>query len=268
MGVCLSDAFEKGPVYTNSLSRCLLKWRMHHVAITGDIEKMFNQISLTAEDQRYHRFLWRDGDESSSMVIYKWLRVLFGEKPSPDLKAYALRFLAEKYKADFPRGASILEEETYVDDIVFTEESVLKATVAIAKVDNILAKGKFNSKVWNSNVLEIDQNQDEVIVDVLGHLWDKHKDTISMKTKDVNIVDCNKFTKRKLMGTVEKLGDPFGYLLPVSIQYRMWQEGYRWDQQIPAELVGTWRKHIVQMQSLTEICIERCVKPDDVIGLP
>ena len=157
---------------------------------------MFNQISLTEGDQRFHRFIWPNGEELSCIVVHQWLRVLFGDKPSPDLAGYALRFLAEKFKVKYPRGA-FLEKETYVDDIVFSDETTLKASEAITEVDTILAEGKFNVKLWNSNVLEIDQNIEETIVDVLGHVWYKRRDTISLKSKNLSI-GTSKFTKRPL----------------------------------------------------------------------
>ena len=111
-GISLNDAFEKGPDYTNSLFCCFLKWRMHLVAVTGDMRKMFNQIVMAEKDQKYHRFVWRNGNTSLPISVYQWLRVLFGDKPSPDLATYAVRFLAEKYRDSFPVGANILENNT------------------------------------------------------------------------------------------------------------------------------------------------------------
>ena len=50
-------------------------------------------------------------------------------------------------KSVYPRGASILEEETYVDDIVFSEEDTASATKSISDVDTILSEGNFKIKV-------------------------------------------------------------------------------------------------------------------------
>ena len=47
--------------------------------------KIFNQIILTERDQCYHRFLCRFGDLQSEQSVFQWLRVLFGDKPGPDL---------------------------------------------------------------------------------------------------------------------------------------------------------------------------------------
>ena len=216
---------------------------------------MFTQIAMTADEQRFYRLLWFNGNESADIMILQWLYVIFGEKPSPDLVGYALRFLAEKCKTEYPRGASAV-----LENIMFCEESCMKAKEVITEVDTILSGGNINVKVWNSNSLEVDQNKNEVIVDLLGHLWNKIKDT-SMKHKYLEI-EVSKFTKRNLTSAVAKLWDPLGYLLPVSIQYqidlqRIWQEGYNWDQLILLEMVDTWKNHLYQMNSLKEII--RCL---------
>ena len=56
-GVCLNDALEKGPNFTNSLFRCLLSWREEHIAVTGDILNMFDQIEMAEKDQKFHNTL-------------------------------------------------------------------------------------------------------------------------------------------------------------------------------------------------------------------
>ena len=103
-GECLNNALEKGPGYTNSLVRCFLRWKMYRVAVSGDMEKMFNQIATSEDDQRFHRFLWRFGDSSSPILILQWLRVLFGDKPSPDLAGYVIKFLASNHKVQYCRA--------------------------------------------------------------------------------------------------------------------------------------------------------------------
>ena len=270
-GICLNDAFEKGPVYTNSLFRCLLKWRRDYVAVAGDIVKMFNQISMVEEDQRYHRFLWRKG-EALPILVLQWLRVLFGDKPSPDLAGFALRFLANVSGTEKSRGAEILCEETYVDDITFCEPNSAEAQISTVEVDTILDKGSFQVKSWNSNIAEVDLNKEERIVDVLGLSWDKDKDLIGMNPKDIRVQD-NKFTKRVCMSIVPKLWDPFGYTLPVSISYRIdlqriWEEGLDWDDPLPFEMADAWKLHLEEMRLLEDIQIIRCLKPADATGPP
>ena len=221
MGVSLNDAFEKGPVYTNSLFCCFLRWRMYRVAVSGDMEKMFNQISIMEHDQRYHRFLWRYGDIDFPILTFQWLRVLFGDKPSPDLAGYAIRFLAENYKIVYPSGAEVLENSTYVDDIGYSVEDSKEAIKIAEEIDEILRHGKFSVKCWNSNGPNIDQYPNQIEVDVLGHTWNKEHDTIGVKPKELYVKEEDALTKRILMGLVARLWDPFGNLIPVTIKYRI-----------------------------------------------
>ena len=80
---------------------------------------------------------------------------------------------------------------------------------------------------------DVDRNPDEKIVDVLGHHWNKESDTISMKLRELTLDMEDGLTKRIALSLVSRLWDPFGYLLPVTIKYRIdlqriWQDGYGW----------------------------------------
>ena len=86
-GVSLNDALEKGPCLLNSLFNVLIGWREEKIVFAGDIEKMFNQIALHPEDQKYHRFLWRDGDTSTAADIYQLVRLSFGDKEESPIKS-------------------------------------------------------------------------------------------------------------------------------------------------------------------------------------
>jgi hypothetical protein len=117
-GICLNDALEKGPNFTNSLFRCLLAWREERVAVTGDISKMFNQIEMSEAYQTFHRFIWRYGNEScSAPFVFQWKRVLFRDTCSPDLAMFAIRMLADVKENAQPIGAKAFKENTYIDDV-------------------------------------------------------------------------------------------------------------------------------------------------------
>ena len=138
MGICLNDALEKGPEYSNSLFKCFLRWRRDYVAISGDMAKMFNQIALTERDQCYHRFLWRFGDLQLEPLVFQWLRVLFGDKPSPDLAGFSIKLLADIHRDYCPIGAKVLENDTYIDDVGHSTADSTTANRIIGEVDKIL----------------------------------------------------------------------------------------------------------------------------------
>ena len=56
-----------------------------------------------------------------------------------------------------------------MDDIGHLTATVEGAVRARDEVDAVLARGKFETKVWNSNHPTVDDNPDYTVVDVLGH---------------------------------------------------------------------------------------------------
>ena len=57
-GPSLNDCLYTGPSYGQSIFDILVRFRLHCVAIAGDIEKSFLMVSMNAEDRDALRFLW------------------------------------------------------------------------------------------------------------------------------------------------------------------------------------------------------------------
>ena len=77
------------PVILEDLCRLLLRFRIHKVALTADIEKAFLQIGLQLADRDVTRFLWlKDPTKPLSkdnLQIYRFTMVPFGVISSPSL---------------------------------------------------------------------------------------------------------------------------------------------------------------------------------------
>ena len=271
-GVSLNDALEKGPCLLNSLFDVLIGWRQKEIAFAGDISKMFNQVAVHPDDQKYHRFLWRDGETDREPDVYQWIRLSFGDKPAPDLAITAINILADKAKDEAPEAANTLKDHTYVDDIAGSETVPEKVKDIIAGIDAILNKGKFTIKLWHSNCREIDQAPDENPVNLLGHQWDKKADSISLKRETVK-ADLDQCTKRKALCVVSQLWDPLGLMAAVTIRFRidlqnLWAAGYQWDEFLPPEEKFKWLKNLEIMNTLLGTHLKRCLKPKMSVGSP
>lgn len=94
--------------------------------------------------------MWRNGDSNAPIKIYLWLRVIFSDKL--DLAAFALIYLAEIHKIDFPDGAEVLDNGTYVDDIGFSKDDTEDANRTMKQIDTILATRKFKVKSLGSKL--------------------------------------------------------------------------------------------------------------------
>ena len=79
-GRSLNDCLYKGPSLNPLLFDILLRFRVHNIAITADIEKAYLQISVAPEDRDYLRFLWYNdlNSESPQVCKYRFTRLIFG----------------------------------------------------------------------------------------------------------------------------------------------------------------------------------------------
>lgn len=269
-GLSLNDHLEKGPNYFNSLPHVLMAWRWDTVAYSGDIRKMFNQITIHPDDQVFHRFLWRR-NPNDQPTVYQWKRLNFGDKPAPDIATNSIQVLAKISQEEFPEAAKALHEHSYVDDIGGSRKDSSSIKKITSEIDEILSKGKFEIKEWHSNHKDVDQTS-ERYTSFLGHKWDKEKDTIMLKKEKVFTVTGN-LTKRKCLACIAQLWDPIGLLTPISTKYRidlqeLWSLGYSWDDVLPDDIQTQWTENVLEMNELLNFEFNRALKPSNAIGQP
>ena len=89
-----------GPKLQQDIVNLLIRFREKPYAVIGDIKEMFSQVSLT-DDDRFHRFLWRDMQEEKDSTVYEAVRLVFSDCASP--------FLAQKV----PRHHAAMTQEKY-----------------------------------------------------------------------------------------------------------------------------------------------------------
>ena len=113
--IVLNKFWAKGPNLINNLLDILLRFREGHIAITGDIRKMYHAIKIRGIDQHTHRYLWRNMDVDAEPSINVMSSVCFGDGPSGNMAIVALKKTAEMGKDKFPEAAEIVLKNTYVD---------------------------------------------------------------------------------------------------------------------------------------------------------
>ena len=63
----LNDCLYRGPVMLNDLCGMLMRFRLHQIAITADIEKAFLQVGLQPSQRDVTRFVWLKNPENPSL---------------------------------------------------------------------------------------------------------------------------------------------------------------------------------------------------------
>ncbi|XP_076384171.1 uncharacterized protein LOC143262190 [Megalopta genalis] len=115
-GLSLNDALNTGPTIQDDIFALLIRFRLHTYVLTGDIEKMYRQVLIRPEDRRYQRVLWRN--ERNEIADYELNTVTFGLCSAPFLAIRSIHQLADDEQADFPRAATTIRRDLYVDDLL------------------------------------------------------------------------------------------------------------------------------------------------------
>ena len=82
--VSLNDILLVGPTVHSSLIDVLLRFRLHRIALTADVSRMYRAIELVESDRDLHRFVWRS-DPDNPLQDYRMTRVTLVYQHHPSL---------------------------------------------------------------------------------------------------------------------------------------------------------------------------------------
>ena len=201
----------------------------------------------------------------------------FGDKPTPAMAQIALRKTADKAKSSYPEAAQVLKNNTYMDDICDSVNSIKQAKRLTNELDEVSLK----VKGWLSNQsLEnkiVGQEKPEMKVlrrttqeKILGTVWDHAKDMLLF---NVNPPHDITLTKRIVLSQISRIFDPVrfaaAFLVCATIgTQRLWQQGLDWHQELPPAAQEEWSRFYQEMGDLNHVTFERSLIPEDATALP
>ncbi|UYV62413.1 hypothetical protein LAZ67_2000471, partial [Cordylochernes scorpioides] len=278
--VSLNQFLHKGPKIQQDVFFILLRFRTYPVAITADIEKMYRQIRIHPEDADYQRILWRPSPEEP-VVDYRLLTVTYGTTSAPFLAMRTLQQLAEDEGQNYPEASRVTLKDFYVDDLLTGAQTIAEAKELIDQLKDLMKKGGFHLRKWNSNCHEIVSHVEEMneekkinlekgaISKILGIVWDHVQDTFRVNiTLPEEVV-----TKRDLLSNIARIFDPLGFLSPTTVALKiimqeLWRGGTGWDEHIPNDIKEKWNNFRAELLKLGDLSIPRyvwaCEKDQDV----
>ena len=125
-GISLNDLLLVGPTVHSPLIDVLLRFRLHCVALTADVSKMYRAIELVPSDRDLHRFVWRRTPDEP-LQDYRMTRVTFGVSASSFAANMSLKQNALDFAIDYPQAAKVVEDSFYVDDGLTGADSIQDA---------------------------------------------------------------------------------------------------------------------------------------------
>lgn len=147
-GVSMNSILFKGPVVLNPIRAVLLRFREGEHATIGDITKMYNSVWLEEQEVHVHRFLWRDSPEDE-IEDYAVVRVNMGDKPAGCIAQVAMGETARLPQfSDMKEERRVIEEDSYVDDLLMSQNDPQCLDEILKGVERILRAGGFYLKPW------------------------------------------------------------------------------------------------------------------------
>ena len=127
-GVALNDVLLKGPDLIEPQFGVLLRFQEKKIAVSTDIEKMFNQVSVLENDRSALRYLWRPIGKSKPPYTYEMQVQVFVAVSSPTICNFVLQRAAKDCAAEFPFASTRVEEKYYVDNYHYLTLTIAKKT--------------------------------------------------------------------------------------------------------------------------------------------
>ena len=280
-GVSLNDYLLTGPELTNTLVGVLCRFRKGPVAIMCDIERMFHQFHVRAEDQDYLRFLWwDDGDFQSEPSVYRMRVHLFGAASSPGCANYGLKHIAAQGQGRFSEASiCFIERNFYVDDGLTSVATVDEAIQLVSEARQICSAGKLRIHKFISNSQEVLASiPKEECAETVRHLdlalgepqleralgvrWCVVSDQFQFRV----VVNERPLSRRGVLSTVASIFDPLGFVAPFilvgkQILQQMCRDKIGWDEPLSEELRPKWESWLLDLQNLADVKIQRCYLP-------
>ncbi|XP_035204521.1 uncharacterized protein LOC118179457 [Stegodyphus dumicola] len=236
-GISLNEKLMVGPQLQTDLTTLIIRFRIHRIAITADIEKMYRQIMLKEAD--FQRIVWRDS-LYKPIQDFRLTRIAHGTASAPYLAVRCLQQLAIDEATNFPLASKTCLRDFYVDDLMSGANSVTEAIELQMQVNQMLS-----------------HNDDTI--KTLGILWHPASDMFLFK---VNSSYPEVLTKRTLLSIIAKTFDPLGWLAPITVRYklimqRLWKHQLQWDEKVPPDIECEWKQLTEDMLFIKSIKISR-----------
>ena len=277
-GESLNSSIYQGPCYIPDLTVTLIKFRAGKHAFVFDVKQMFMQVKLrNASDKHFFRYLWRNCETDKPPIEFEMGRLIFGLNCSPFIASWCVKQTAFLFAKQFPLGAELALNDTYVDDIIVSLGSTKECQTAISELQKLFAKASMQLHKFNSSNLELKKQLEESQISqkkttkILGQKWNIETDQLCFNfTDSTGLKDMSDCTKRRFLSEVGKIFDPLGLisviLFPIKIMFQqLWQLDIGWDDNMPCDLNTKWRKFKEQLPLLHNFVLPRSLVVDKVV---
>jgi len=242
--VCDASSKVFGPSSNPLFLDILLRFRVHEVAVTADIEKAFLNIKIDPEHRDFLRFLWVDdvNKESPEIKLIRFTRVVFGVNASPFILNATIRHRVNTCMLNDNAFALEFLKSLCVDDFAPEAKDVNNAFSLSKEIKLCPKSGGFNMRKRNSNPASRMQSlkQDAALSGdfatnskvfkqgsekeqkVLGMLWNPNQDELVYDlTKILQGIEVQPATRRLILSNATRFFDPLRLISLVILPFKI-----------------------------------------------
>ena len=228
-GVSVNDQLMVGPTVHSSLVDVLLRFRLHRIALTADVSRMYRAVVLPADQPNLHRFVWRTQPDAI-LKDYRMTRVTFGVASSSFATNMAVKQNAVEHAQEFPLASSAVLESFYVDDGLVGADLVEGAIDLQKQLQEPFTCRRFLMQKWKASEPAVLQDVDTSLLDpqtaqtiqdpegfskTLGLEWSAQLDSFRLTVAEIPHLTV--LTKRAIVSDVAKTFDVLGWFSPSII---------------------------------------------------
>lgn len=226
-----NDLLHPGPNILPQIFDIITRIRDKKVFAVGDVSKAFLQIELADEDQHMLVIRWpemlQNGFWDTKFLRFK--RLPFGINCAPFILNASLRYLYRKHAKNHPQDAQKMKElelNSYVDDLVFPDDTEEGTIDTVKTTEKLLGEGQFTLTKYKSfppsMVQAFGQTPNDDQFKILGANYCPKTDTFGVSMD--NLTDFQhkeRITKREAAGITARVFDPLGFVTPLTLLYKM-----------------------------------------------
>ena len=174
----------------NKLTVILIAWCLNLFAFHTDIAKMYNAIISHKKHWRYQLYFWDDELRGGIAPRVKVMKTnIYGVRSSGNIAECGIRKTAEITRLEFPKAYDVTMNDTYVDDILSGDNSLVKSFEKTDQLNIALGKGGFILKGFTFSGSDPPEylSNDGVSIMVGGYRWFSKEDTLSINVPELNL---------------------------------------------------------------------------------
>ena len=211
------------------------------------------QVGLKPKDRHAFRFVFEliDGVEEK----FRLTRVPFGTEASPFLLGATLQHHYNSQPGDkYGDILLTLKENTYIDNLMKTEDGVDELSKFKHEATEIMEDGKFPVHKWESNVQSLESENMPNPGKILGLTWHKQDDVLEVHVHEPD--SEQQITKKSILSHLARIYDSLGVISPTVVNegkhiYRQACDGSKsWDSEVSTALAKDCLKWTRQLRNV------------------